>query len=381
MSAPNEPAAPGEFMQRALELAREAIGRTSPNPSVGAVVVREGEVVGEGAYLGPGTPHAEIVALEQAGEAARGATVYVTLEPCNHSVSREGEPRTPCARALIDAGVARVVYSLDDPDDRTAGGGAASLASAGVEVTSGEGEAEARRINEAFLKHRTTGLPFVIAKFAASLDGRIAAASGDSRWVSGPQTLQWAHELRTKVDAILVGSSTVVVDDPQLTARPGGREAARQPLRVVLDSRGRTPPMARVLSGPAATLVATLEGAPEPWRASLRAAGAEVLALPAEGGRVALRPLLEELGRRDVLSLLVEGGGVVLGSFFDAALVDKLHAVLAPMIIGADDAPAAVSGRGAYRMADALRLGDITVERLGEDVLVTGYPTYQETKE
>ncbi|HLB26527.1 MAG TPA: bifunctional diaminohydroxyphosphoribosylaminopyrimidine deaminase/5-amino-6-(5-phosphoribosylamino)uracil reductase RibD [Dehalococcoidia bacterium] len=370
-----------EYMQRALELARAALGTTSPNPTVGAVVVLDGEIVGEGAYSGPGTPHAEIVALERAGEAARGATVYVTLEPCSHSRARDGQPRTPCAQALIAAGVARVVYSIDDPDERTAGSGAASLAAAGIAVQAGEGEAEARRINEAFIKHRTRGLPFVVAKFAASLDGRIAAASGDSRWVSGPRTLEWAHELRTRVDAILVGSSTVVVDDPLLTARPGGRDAVRQPLRVVVDSRGRTPPMARVLGGPARTLIATLESAPERWRAALQAAGAEVLSFPEDGGRVDLQALLRELAERDVLSLLVEGGGVILGGFFDRGLVDKLHAVIAPLIIGAEDAPAAVAGRGAYRMADALRLRDITVERLGEDLLVTGYPQYPETKE
>jgi diaminohydroxyphosphoribosylaminopyrimidine deaminase/5-amino-6-(5-phosphoribosylamino)uracil reductase len=370
-----------EPMHRALELAREALGATSPNPNVGAVVVQDGEIVGEGAYRGPGTPHAEIVALERAGEAARGATVYVTLEPCNHSVTRDGQPRTSCSQALIEAGVARVVYSLEDPDERTAGSGAAALAAAGVAVEAGEGAEEARRILEAYLKHRTEGRPFVIAKFAASLDGRIAAASGDSRWVSGPETREWAHQLRTRVDAILVGSSTVVVDDPQLTARPGGVEAGRQPLRVVVDSRGRTPPMARVLSGPSPTLVATVQGAPEPWQAAIRAAGAEVLVLPPEGGRVDLPALLRELAARDVLSLLVEGGGIVLGSFFDSGLVDKVHAVLAPIIIGAEDAPAAVAGRGAYRMDDALRLRDITVERLGEDLLVTGYPRYPDGKE
>jgi diaminohydroxyphosphoribosylaminopyrimidine deaminase/5-amino-6-(5-phosphoribosylamino)uracil reductase len=199
--------------------------------------------------------------------------------------------------------------------------------------------------------------------------------------VSGPQTRDWAHQLRTKIDAILVGSSTVVIDDPLLTARPGDQEAERQPLRVVVDSRGRMPPMARVLTGSAKTLVATVEGAPEPWRASLRAAGAEVVTFPAVGGRVDLLALLRELAGRDILSLLVEGGGVILGGFFDRGLVDKIHAVIAPMIIGAEDAPTAVAGQGAYRMADALRLRDITVERLRDDLLVTGYPDYRQAGE
>lgn len=362
-------------MERALELAHEVLGMTSPNPGVGAVVVKDGEIVGEGASLPPPGEHAEVVALRQAGERARGATLYVTLEPCAH------HGRTPpCTDAIAAAGIAEVRYALADPDP-DADGGREKLIAAGVTVHAGEGEAEAKRVHEAFLKHRTQGLPFVIAKFAASLDGRIAAASGDSRWVSGPETREWAHTLRTKIDAILVGSSTVVIDDPLLTARPGGVDAERQPLRVVVDSRGRTPPMARVLTGPARTLVATVDGAPERWQASIRAAGGDVLALPPEGGRVDLIALLRELAARDVLSLLVEGGGVVLGSFFDTALVDKVHAVIAPIIIGAGDAPAAVAGRGAYRMDDALRLRDITVERLGEDLLVSGYPQYPDAKE
>ncbi len=365
-----------DFMQRALELAREALGTTSPNPSVGAVIVRDGEIVGEGFTQPPPGDHAEIVALKQADKSARGAALYVTLEPCPHF------GRTPpCADAIIEAGIAEVHYAMADPDPQVDGRGHRKLEEAGIAVRVGEGDAEARCINEAFIKHRAKGTPFVIAKFAASLDGRIAAASGDSRWVSGPQSRDWAHDLRTKVDAILVGSSTVVIDDPLLTARPGDRDAERQPLRVVVDSRGRTPPMARVLTSTARTLVATVEGAPEPWRASLRAAGAEILTFPAVDGRVDLLALLRELAGRDVLSLLVEGGGVMLGGFFDRGLVDKVQAVIAPMIIGAEDAPAAVAGQGAYRMADALRLRDITVERLGDDLLVTGYPDYPQAED
>jgi diaminohydroxyphosphoribosylaminopyrimidine deaminase/5-amino-6-(5-phosphoribosylamino)uracil reductase len=308
------------------------------------------------------------VALAEAGERARGGTLYVTLEP-HPFLGRT----PPCTDAIIAAGIAEVHYAVADPDSRSNGEGHRKLEAAGIRVVAGEGEEEARRINEAFFKHRTTGLPFVIAKFAASLDGRIAAASGDSRWVSGPETREWAHRLRTRIDAILVGSSTVVVDDPLLTARPGGVDAARQPLRVIVDTRGRTPPMAQVLTGSARTLIATSEDAPKEWRAAIEARGAEVIALPTDGGHVDLQALCEELGRRDVLTLLVEGGGVILGGFFDAGLVDKLHAVIAPMIVGAADAPAAVSGTGAYRMADALRLDNVKVERLGEDILVTAY--------
>jgi diaminohydroxyphosphoribosylaminopyrimidine deaminase/5-amino-6-(5-phosphoribosylamino)uracil reductase len=357
-------------MRRALDLARDAPECTSPNPTVGAVVVApDGTRIAEGVTQAPPGPHAEAVALAAAGDRARGAALYVTLEPCNH------EGRTPpCTRAIIDAGLAEVHYAVADPDPNVPGGGHAALEAAGVRVVAGEGEDEARRVNEAFFKHRTTGLPFVIAKFAASLDGRIAAASGDSRWVSGLETRAWSHELRTRIDAILVGSDTVIVDDPELTARPGGTPGERQPLRVVVDSRGRIPPMARIFSGPGKTLVATSDAAMLSWRASTAAQGAEVISLPIEGGHVDLRLLLVELGRRDILTLLVEGGGVILGGFFDAGLVDKLHAVIAPIIIGAAEAPGAVAGRGAYRMAEALRLREVTVERLGEDILVTGYP-------
>jgi diaminohydroxyphosphoribosylaminopyrimidine deaminase/5-amino-6-(5-phosphoribosylamino)uracil reductase len=356
-------------MRRALDLAAAPTEPTSPNPTVGAVIAApDGTAIAEGVTQPPPGPHAEAVALAAAGERARGATLYTTLEPCNH------EGRTPpCTIAIMEAGIAEVHYAVADPDPVGAGGHA-SLEVAGIRVVAGEGEEEARRINEAFFKHRTTGLPFVIAKFAASLDGRIAAASGDSRWVSGPETRAWSHNLRTRIDAILVGSDTVLVDDPELTARPNDEPAERQPLRVVVDTRGRIPPMARVFGGPAKTLVATSDAAMLSWRASTAAQGAEVLIFPIEGEHVDLRPLLEELGRRDILTLLVEGGGVILGGFFDAGLVDKVHAIIAPMIIGAAEAPSAVAGRGAYRMAEALRLRDVRVERLGEDVLVTGYP-------
>lgn len=366
-----------EHMQRALDLAREAPEPTSPNPTVGAVVVgADGAVAGEGWTQPPPGRHAEALALAAAGGRARGGTLYVTLEPCNH------QGRTPpCTDVIIAAGIAEVHYAVDDADPNVAGGGRRALETAGIRIVAGEGEAEARRINEAFFKHRETGLPFVIAKFAASLDGRIAAASGDSRWVSGPETREWSHRLRARIDAILVGSSTVVVDDPLLTARPDGVDAARQPLRVVVDTRGRVPPMAQVFTGPAKTLVATSADAPAEWRAAIEARGAEVISFPLERGRVDLRALLVELGKRDVLTLLVEGGGVILGSFFDAGLVDKLHAVIAPMIVGAADAPAAVAGAGADRMAQALRLRETTVERLGEDILVTGYVAYEDEGE
>lgn len=358
-------------MGRAFALARGVLGTTSPNPAVGAVIVSGGRIVGEGATAPPGGAHAEAAALRQAGKLARGATLYTTLEPCAHY------GRTPpCTDAIIEAGVAAVVIASLDPDTQVDGQGLAQLREAGVEVRLGDGAAEGAAHYEAYFHHRRTGLPFVAAKFAATLDGRIAATSGDSRWISGPETLAWAHRMRPTLDAILVGSETVIMDNPQLTARPAdARGPVPQPLRVVLDSRGRVPPDARVLDDQrqAQTLIATTEASPAPWRAAIAARGAEVAVLPSRNGRVDLPPLLAQLGGRGVLLLLVEGGGEVLGSFFDQRLVNKVYAVVAPMLIGGD-AQTAVRGAGAARMADALRLGDAQVERLGADLLVSGYP-------
>ena len=369
-------------MARAFDLARSALGWTSPNPAVGAVLVRRSrsdergeriQIVGEGATQPPGGAHAEAIALREAGTRAQGATLYVTLEPCAH------HGRTPpCTDALIEAGVAAVVVACLDPDPNVAGRGLEQLRGAGLTVTLGDGAAQAASHYEAYQHHRRSGRPFVSAKFAASLDGRIAATSGDSRWISGPQTLAWAHQQRPHFDAILVGVETILLDNPQLTARPREwRGPVPQPLRVVLDSRGRTPLDARVLddldSSP--TLIATTELAPESWRSTLESRGVGVAILPAEHGRVALGPLLDRLGQQaGIVHLLVEGGGEVLGAFFDQRLIDKVHAVIAPMLIGGD-AQTAVRGRGAERMRDVLRLSSVNVEHLGDDLLITGYPT------
>ena len=363
-------------MRVALEEARLADGTVSPNPAVGAVVVLDGRVVGRGRTRPPGGPHAEVMALREAGEAARGADVYVTLEPCSH------HGRTPpCTDALIEAGVAAVHFALVDPDPQVSGEGRRLLEAAGIATDAGDGGDEAERAMEAYLKHRRTGRPFVIVKYAASLDGRIAAASGDSRWVSGPQTLRWTHEQRTMLDAIVAGSGTIVVDDPQLTARPEGVDDPRQPLRVVVDSRGRTPESARVLDGEAATLIATTEASSSAWRSAMERGGAELIVLPSKVGvdgafHVDLEALLVALGERDVLTVLFEGGGVILGSLFDARLVDRLYAVIAPLVIGAANAPSAIAGRGVERMVDAPRLRDLTVERLGDDVVISGVPVW-----
>ncbi len=359
-----------EHMMRALALAADVAGATSPNPNVGCVIVRGDAVVGEGATQPPGAPHAEAMALAQAGTAAAGAVAYVTLEPCTF-VGHTGRGG-PCADALIAAGVATVHLSMADPDARVAGAGIERLRAAGVTVETGDGESESRKLLEAYIKQRTTGLPFVTVKFAATLDGKIAAASGDSRWVAGEAARAWAHEQRTRVDAMICGVNNVLLDDPQLTARPGGAAAARQPLRIVADSRGRTPLDAKVL-GPGQTIIATTAASSPQWRTSVEAAGAEALVLPADtSGRVDLRALLTLLGGRRVLSLLCEGGGVLHASLLGAGLADRVAAIIAPKIVGGTAYPA-VAGTGAARMADALTLRDIEVQRLGDDVLIVGY--------
>ena len=356
-------------MQRALELARQGLGTASPNPSVGAVLVRDGSIVGEGVTQPAGGPHAEAMAIAQAGDKARGAALYVTLEPCNY------HGRTPpCVPAIIRAGVAEVHAATLDPNPRVDGRGVADLEAAGVRVVVGEDEVAAQRLMQAHFTWITTGMPFVTAKYAMSLDGKTATAAGDSRWISGAESRRWVHRMRATCDAIMVGIGTVLRDDPQLTARDeDDRPLDRQPLRVVVDSRGRLPDTARLLDASGRTLVAVADASPE-RQAALRNAGAEVLSLPAEDGRVDLRSLLEHLGGREVTGLLVEGGGTLLASLFREGLVDKVCAFVAPVLIGGRDAPTPWDGAGAGTIADALRLERVSIERLGDDMMVVGYP-------
>ncbi|NPA90705.1 MAG: bifunctional diaminohydroxyphosphoribosylaminopyrimidine deaminase/5-amino-6-(5-phosphoribosylamino)uracil reductase RibD [Chloroflexi bacterium] len=358
-----------DYMQRALELARTRVGRTSPNPTVGAVIVKDGRIVGEGVHWRAGEPHAEVNALREAGEEARGATMYVTLEPCSH------HGRTPpCVDAIIAAGIREVHIATIDPNPQVAGRGKAILEAAGIRVVLGEHEEEARRLNEAFMHWITTRRPFVIAKFAMSLDGKIATRTGASRWISGEEARAWVHTLRDQVDAILVGANTVLADDPRLTTRLP-KPDVHHPVRVILDSRGRVPLTARVFSPhlPGETWVMTTEAMPQEHRRALEAQGVRVHVLPAREERVDVGALLAFLGEQEITSLLVEGGPTVLGAFFDEGRVNKVHAVIAPLIIGGEEAPTAVAGRGVEHPAQAPRLQEVTVERLGEDVLVTGY--------
>lgn len=352
-------------MMRALELAGRAAGMTSPNPMVGCVVVKDGDVIGEGWHKKAGAPHAEIEALAEAGEAARGACVYVTLEPCAHH-GLTG----PCADALIAAGVAEIVYAVADPN-REAAGGAERLAEAGIKVRNGVCETEAREQNRFWLHAVETARPYVIAKFAASLDGRIATRTGESKWITGPEARARAHDLRRQVDAILVGVGTVIADDPSLTARSGEETVAR-PLRVILDSTAQTPPGAAALerSGSGA-LIATTTHAPAANLEACRAVGADLLTLETdEAGRPDAAALLPALYARSVRAVMVEGGAGVLGAFFDAGLVDEVWAFIAPIVIGGGRP--AVAGAGPLALADALRLENVETETLGADFLIRG---------
>ena len=344
---------------RAIELASRADYRTSPNPMVGAVIIdAEGTVAGEGYHRGPGTAHAEEEALTIAGERARGGSLYVNLEPCSH------EHRSPaCAQAVIEAGVRRVVISMTDPDVRVRGAGIRMLESAGIETTVGTHKERALRLNEFYVKHRLTGRPFVTSKFAMSIDGKIATRTGEARWITGEEARAHGHRLRHQHDAVLVGINTVIADDPELTARLDGDDV-RQPLRVVVDSQLRIRQSARVVG--ANTLIATTRAG--------RVGAAEVLRLPAATDeRVSLLALLDELGRRNLISLLVEGGGELHAAFFAEGLVDKVHAYVAPMVIGGREAIGPVGGSGVDHLKDAIGLSDLDFARLGDDLLISGY--------
>jgi diaminohydroxyphosphoribosylaminopyrimidine deaminase / 5-amino-6-(5-phosphoribosylamino)uracil reductase len=357
------------FMKMALRLAAKGSGLVSPNPMVGAVVVQEGQVVGRGWHRRYGEPHAEVMSLEDAGNLARGATLYVTLEPCNHHGLTP-----PCTEAILAAGVDRVVAAAPDPNRRVSGGGAAFLRARGVQVEMGLLGEKARRLNEAWFHWVETERPWVIAKAACSLDGKIATRSGDSQWLTGEEARRLGHRLRHACDAILVGVGTVLADDPALTARVP-RRRTKDPIRVILDSRLRLPTTARVLhlDSPAPTWIITTSAAPRDKIRTLEDLGATVLVVSEDQGRVDLESLMGELGCREVQSLLVEGGAEVLGSFFDQGLVDKFYFFYAPKFLGGQQALSVIGGAGVDRLAKAPQARDITLGRLGPDFLVTGY--------
>ena len=355
------------WMRQALALAERGRGWVEPNPLVGAVVVREGQLVGAGWHQRYGEAHAEVHALAAAGEAARGATLYVTLEPCCHHGKTP-----PCTDAVGRAGVRRVVAALLDPFPEVAGKGVEQLRAAGIDVAVGVGAAAARRLNAPYLKLVETGQPYVHAKWAMTLDGKIATRSGDSKWISSEASRRRVHELRGRMDAIIVGIGTVLADDPLLTARPPG---PRTPVRIILDSTARLPASSQLVrtAGEAPVRVVATGELPAGRAAELKALGCEVLSLPPLDQRPAVQALLSELGRRRMTNVLVEGGAAVLGSFFDARAVDEVHVFIAPRLIGGAEARTPIAGRGVERMGEALALKEWQVEQVEGDLLVQGW--------
>lgn len=359
------------YMEQALSLARLALGQVSPNPAVGAVIVKNEEIIGKGYTQPPGSGHAEIVALEQAGESARGAVLYVTLEPC----CQYGRT-PPCTKSIIEAGISEVHMAILDPNPQVNGKGREELENAGIKTYIGEEDKKAREINEAYIKYQLTGLPFITVKYAMSLDGKIATFSGDSKWISGKESRHFVHNLRYINDAVMAGVNTVLADDPQLTARcSGGRggTAKEQPLRIIIDGMALTPVTAKVFNEHGKTIVVTARKITEKESEAYQTVGAEVLEMPSQTGYIELKQLMTELGKHRIMSVLVEGGSILFGSLFDQQLVDKVVAFVAPIIIGGEKAKTAIGGRGIEKITDVVKLKNLSVDRFGDDIMFIGY--------
>jgi diaminohydroxyphosphoribosylaminopyrimidine deaminase/5-amino-6-(5-phosphoribosylamino)uracil reductase len=360
---------PEKYMERALELAEMGRGFTSPNPMVGAVITKNGRIIAEGYHRRFGDAHAEIEALRVAGDAARGETLYVTLEPCCHHGKTP-----PCTRAIMDAGIAKVVMAMEDPNPLVAGKGRTELESAGIEVESGLLSEHARKLNEWFAKFTVTGIPFFTAKAAMTLDGKIATRTGDSRWITGEKARGYVHQLRGGVDAIMVGSGTVRTDDPMLTTRTNAGDS-RDAIRIIVDGDAGLSPDRRIfgLTSSAPTIVAVKTTAPADRKSALAAVGAELIEIEPKHDKVDLLELAKELGKRNIANVMIEGGGGLLAAAFEAGIIDKILFFFAPKIFGGKDAPTPVDGLGAGMVAEAILLDDISTHRLGDDILIEGY--------
>jgi len=358
------------FMQQALNLAEKARGKTTPNPLVGAIVVKNGEVIGQGYHQKAGEPHAEVFALQEAGEKAHDATIYVTLEPCSHY------GRTPpCSKKIIESGIKRAVIAMVDPNPKVAGQGIAQLKEAGIEVTLGIGEQKAMSLNEIFLKYITTGKPFLVLKTGMSLDGKIATKNGHSRWITCEQSRAFVHQMRNQLDAIMVGIGTVLQDNPQLTTRlPEGE--GRNPLRIIVDSKARIPLDSRVLDEQAPTIVAVTSAADQQKIALLQAKGIKILEIKEKKGRIDLHDLLIKLGKLEITSVLLEGGSTLNGAMLQDKLVDKAYFFIASKIIGGKDAPTPIGGEGIDTLEQAVQMKEYQVKRIGTDILLQGYLSY-----
>jgi diaminohydroxyphosphoribosylaminopyrimidine deaminase/5-amino-6-(5-phosphoribosylamino)uracil reductase len=358
---------PAAVMQHALALARRGIGSVEPNPPVGAVLVDDAlESLGAGWHQRFGGPHAEIEAIRQAGPATRGATLFVTLEPCCHFGKTP-----PCSQALIAAGLRRVLVATTDPNPEVSGRGIAELQAAGLAVETGLLQPEAEKLIAPFRKRITTGRPWIIAKWAMTLDGKIATSGGDCRWISNESSRQIVHQLRGRMDAIAIGIGTALTDDPLLTARPPG---PRTPVRLVIDSQARLPAASQLVktAREVPVLVAVTDGALPARLAELQAHGCEVVVLPASDGRVSLPALWDELGRREMTNVLVEGGTRLLGALRDERLIDEIYTFIAPKLVGGETAPTPIAGAGIPLMKTAERLNDPEIHLLDGDVLIHG---------
>ena len=354
------------WMRRALRLAEKGRGRTSPNPMVGAVLVKDGKTVGEGYHVKAGEPHAEILALGKAGDQAKGATLYLNLEPCTHYGKTP-----PCAPAVIEAGVDKVVVGMEDPNPLVKGKGVASLKQAGLDVSVGTLENECRKLNEAFCKYILQGEPFVILKVAATLDGKLATRNGESKWITGEDSRRFVHRLRNQVDGVVVGIGTVLKDDPMLTARI---RRGRDPYRIILDSRLRVSEKAKVIDlDPSKTIIATTGMAPREKIEILEKKGVRILIIDSKLGKVDLKACLIKLGELGMTSLLVEGGNQINGSFLDENLIDKILLFFSPKLIGDPLAPGIFSGAGVASLKEAISIKDLKVRKMGEDLLFEGY--------
>ncbi|MBI5409804.1 MAG: bifunctional diaminohydroxyphosphoribosylaminopyrimidine deaminase/5-amino-6-(5-phosphoribosylamino)uracil reductase RibD [Nitrospirae bacterium] len=386
------------FMQKALSLAAKGKGRTSPNPMVGAVIVKGGKIVAADYHRKAGTPHAEVLALKKAGKDAKDATLYVTLEPCCHT----GKRTPPCTKAIIQSGIKKVVAAMIDPNPRVSGTGLKELREAGIETTSGLMEEEARELNEAFIKYITKKEAFVILKIAQSLDGKIATASGESKWITGEKAREYVHKLRSEVDAVLVGIGTVKKDDPSLDCRI---KNGRDPYRIIVDGNLQIPLEANVLKhNDNKTIVATLSYNPplppfakggdikspfgkggcrgifsKKWSALqkkidlLNNMGIRILQVKDKNGKVDLKALMKELGKLDITSVMIEGGSSISASALSSGIVDKVLLFIAPKIIGGKDSFPSVGGSSPALLKDALRIKNLQARKIGEDFLLEGY--------
>jgi diaminohydroxyphosphoribosylaminopyrimidine deaminase/5-amino-6-(5-phosphoribosylamino)uracil reductase len=364
------------YMRMALDLAQKGWGRTSPNPLVGAVIVRDGQILGKGYHEFVGGPHAEVNAIQDAGGQAKGATLYVTLEPCNHT------GRTPpCTQAILKAGIARVVSAMDDPNPDVTGGGSRFLISKGVAVESGLLEQEARKLNEIFITYIKTKLPFVVLKCAATLDGRIATRTGDARWVSGEASRAYVHWLRHGLDAILVGIGTVKSDDPSLTTRVEGVQG-KDPVRIILDTRLSIPETAKVLNleSTASTLIVTGGTVDEDKKNRLTGRGIKILQTPLKDARINMNFLMTHLGNIGITSVLIEGGSQVIASALNSGIVDKIMLFYAPKILGGDDGIPMCKGPGPEFMSGSIPVRHMTIRRFNEDVMIEGYMDKNEVR-